>query len=83
MLGFIDGVDLYNKKRTPKAKRPSEKSTLTSKELMYRRFLLFTEFFTAPAPVIICEGKTDNIYILHAIRSLPMVHKRGEEVHSD
>ncbi len=37
---------------------------------MYRRFLLFNEFYAASSPVIVCEGKTDNVYILHAIRSL-------------
>jgi RNA-directed DNA polymerase len=67
MLGFIDGVDLYNKKLNANAKIPPN---LTSKETMYRRFLLYKEFFASPLPVIICEGKTDNIYILHAIRSL-------------
>lgn len=70
MLGFIDGVDLYNKKLMPKVKGSKDQSILTSKESMYRRFLLFKEFYTASTPVIICEGKTDNVYVLHAIRSL-------------
>ncbi len=70
MLGFIDGVDLYNKKLIPKVKGSKDQSSLTSKESMYRRFLLFKEFYTASTPVIICEGKTDNVYVLHAIRSL-------------
>lgn len=70
MLGFIDGVDLYNKTLSSKAKGTRDQSSLTSKESMYRSFLLFKEFYTASTPVIICEGKTDNVYILHAIRSL-------------
>lgn len=70
MLGFIDGVDLYNKKLISKTKGKKDQSSLTSKESIYRRFLLFKEFYVAPTPVIICEGKTDNVYILHAIRSL-------------
>lgn len=69
MLGFIDGVDLYNKKISPLVKGSNNKG-LSSKELMYRRFLMFKEFYTAPAPVMLCEGKTDNIYITQAIRSL-------------
>jgi retron-type reverse transcriptase len=64
MLGFIDGIDLYNRKITQPEQR------LSTKELMYRRFLMFKELYTAPAPVVICEGKTDNVYITHAIRSL-------------
>ena len=31
---------------------------------------MYKEFYAATIPVIICEGKTDNVYILHAIRSL-------------
>lgn len=72
MLGFIHGIDVYNKERTQHrshhehghAKLPR------SKETIYRRFLLFKEFYAAPAPVIICEGKTDNVYLVHAIRRL-------------
>ena len=70
MLGFIDGVDLYNKKLNSKNKDSRDQLSATSKESMYRRFLLFKEFYAAQTPVIICEGKTDNVYILHAIRSL-------------
>ena len=70
MLGFIDGVDLYNKKVIYKSKNSKIQPVLTSKETMYRRFLLFKEFYNAALPTIICEGKTDNVYILHAIRNL-------------
>jgi RNA-directed DNA polymerase len=71
MLGFIDGVDLYNRKLAAGAKwTPS----LVGKETMYRQFLLYKEFYAAPSPVLICEGKTDNIYILHAIRSLVLAY---------
>ena len=61
MLGFIDGVDLYNKKFHADG---------TKKELVYKRFLIFKELYCAPAPVILCEGKTDNVYLTHAIRKL-------------
>jgi RNA-directed DNA polymerase len=65
MLGFIDGVDLYYKKLTK-----NTGSILSSKEHIYRRFLIYRNFFAAQAPVILCEGETDNIYLTHAIRSL-------------
>lgn len=32
--------------------------------------MIYTTFYAAQAPVIICEGETDNIYLTHAIRSL-------------
>lgn len=70
MLGFIDGVDLFNKSLLPKGPGKS----LTSKELMYRRFLLFKEFYAAAAPIVICEGKTDNVYVTHAVRSLAALY---------
>jgi hypothetical protein len=31
---------------------------------------MFKEFYVATMPVIVCEGKTDSIYIKHAIKSL-------------
>lgn len=67
MLGFIDSIDLYNKKNAPASK---DSGRLSSKELIYRQFLIYRDFYTAEAPVIICEGKTDNVYLTHAIRSL-------------
>lgn len=73
MLGFIDQVDMYNRKTTTEklaTKDANSKSSLMTKEAMYRSFLLFKEFFSATTPTLICEGKTDNVYLLHAIRSL-------------
>ena len=67
MLGFIDSIDLYNKKNTTEPKQPSR---FSSKELMYRQFLVYKDFYAAEAPVIICEGETDNVYLTHAIRGL-------------
>ncbi len=66
MLGFIDGVDLLSKSDATTASSKSQES----KESVYRRFLLFKEFYATPAPLIVCEGKTDNVYLAHAIRSL-------------
>lgn len=83
MLGFIDGVDLYSRKLNPKGKVSRDQSSLTSKESMYRRFLLFKEFYAAPAPVIVCEGKTDNVYILHAIRSLAATYPQLATTNTD
>jgi RNA-directed DNA polymerase len=83
MLGFIDGIDLYNKGLEKKTKNPKEKTSLSTKETMYRRFLFFKEFYAAPAPVIICEGKTDNVYLVHAIRSLAAAYPQLASVKPD
>lgn len=70
MLGFIDLVDRYNKERTPELNKSKNTSALASKEQVYKRFLLYKDFYASGKPVIICEGETDNVYILHAIRRL-------------
>lgn len=65
MLGFIDWIDRSNKIRLHENTKE-----ISSKERIYRRFLLYKEFYAAPRPVLICEGKSDSVYITHAIRSL-------------
>jgi retron-type reverse transcriptase len=67
MLGFIDDIDLDHRGHTPGWNPPEKPS---SNELMYLRFLIYMNFFAAELPVVLCEGKTDNIYLTHAIRSL-------------
>jgi len=68
MLGHIYRVDLYNDELPKQTVNPI-KPSINSKENLYRRFLMFKEFYVAPMPVIVCEGKTDSIYIKDAIRS--------------
>jgi RNA-directed DNA polymerase len=31
---------------------------------------MFKDFYSAQRPVIVCEGKTGNVYLLYAIKSL-------------
>jgi RNA-directed DNA polymerase len=66
MLGFIDSIDVYNKTHTTDA-LSDERS---SNEKVYREFLIYSTFYAAQVPVVICEGETDNVYLTHAIRSL-------------
>ena len=68
MLAFIDQVEFYNK--TIHANSFPVWPSSSGRERLYRSFLLFNRFYDAKAPIIICEGKTDNVYIVHAIRSL-------------
>jgi RNA-directed DNA polymerase len=66
MLGFVDSIDVYNKTHTSDGQSKEKSST----EKVYREFLIYSTFYAAQAPVIICEGETDNVYLTHAIRSL-------------
>ena len=83
MLGFIDSVERYNRDISlPSGGKPKDESkktsieankargALTGKDQLYRRFLLYKEFFAPSKPVLVCEGETDNVYLVHAIRSL-------------
>jgi RNA-directed DNA polymerase len=71
MLNFIDSIDRYNTGVSPdKPISKEQHDELSSKESLYRRFILFTEFWAATRPIIMCEGHTDNIYLVHAVRSL-------------
>lgn len=85
MLGFIDGVDLHNQPKLTAAQVGARKKDArpTSKELIYRRFLMFKEFYTAVAPVIVCEGASDNIYLFHAIRALAAKFPQLATIKSD
>ncbi len=76
MLGFIDGIDVFNDDRNPH----DVTDGLEKKENAYRRFLLYSQFYAAPAPVIVCEGDTDNVYLTHAIRSLAAQYPELAEI---
>lgn len=69
MFGFIDWIDLNHKKskETP-AGMPS------SIDKVYRRFLMHRDFWASSLPVILCEGKTDSVYLRGAIRCLAASH---------
>ena len=80
MLGFIDGIDVFNAKlaEAPRGKKrpyrnaapkPPEEE-FSSREAVYRQFLMYTTFYAPLKPVILCEGDTDNVYLRLAIRSL-------------
>jgi len=68
MLSYIDQVDEYNRKlREDNRLEPNDANGRTA---LFRRFLYFDSFFAPNAPIIVCEGKTDNVYLKCAIKSL-------------
>jgi RNA-directed DNA polymerase len=70
MLAFIELVDLYNAQLHGPVSSVELSTTLRSKELPYLQFLVYSQFYEPSAPVVICEGKTDNVYLTHAILAL-------------
>lgn len=74
MLSYIDSVNLYNKEKDltveESKKKTQPKAILSSFEKTYRHFLIYKNFYSASTPTIICEGKTDNIYLKCAMKSL-------------
>jgi RNA-directed DNA polymerase len=80
MLGFVDSIDVFNARlaEAPKGrKRPYRNVTpkppeeeFSSREAVYRQFLMYTTFYAALKPVILCEGDSDNVYLRFAIRRL-------------
>ncbi len=79
MLGFIDSIEFYNKTQTSDS--PSDKKS--SREKVYREFLIYGTFYAASMPVVVCEGETDNVYLTHAIRSLAPEFPALAEVMAD
>jgi RNA-directed DNA polymerase len=78
MLGFIDSVDLHVKRAQKKLD-----GAPSSIQKVYRRFLMHKDFWAASLPTILCEGKTDNVYIRGAIRRLAVAHPNLASINSN
>jgi RNA-directed DNA polymerase len=78
MFGHINAVDVHNSEIVAKdeSRKQQAKDALRSKEKLYRRFLMFKDFYSASVPVIVCEGKTDNVYLQCAIKSLAAIYPK-------
>lgn len=79
-LNFIDQVDFFNRQRKKPAaildhdnnlkKKSNTRKLLNSRERTFSRFLYYKLFYGHDKPTIICEGKTDNVYLKAAIGRL-------------
>ena len=47
---------------------------------LYKKFLYFRHFINPSAPLIMCEGKTDNIYLRSALKALDPAYPQLAEV---
>lgn len=74
MLSYIDQVDLFNEKLAKDNDQEPEHAV--GRSTLFRRFLYFDTFFAAQRPTIVCEGKTDNVYLRCAIKSLAAAYPR-------
>ncbi|MCU8085437.1 retron Ec67 family RNA-directed DNA polymerase/endonuclease [Shewanella sp. SM23] len=83
-LNFIDSVDFYNRINHPEvlsilyAHRNhgyKTRALLSSREKLLSKFLFYKNFYNADKPTILCEGKTDNIYLLSALNILSPDYK--------
>ncbi|WP_282344335.1 retron Ec67 family RNA-directed DNA polymerase/endonuclease [Pseudomonas sp. PS02288] len=71
IFSYIYMVDRFNRDKLIKNNGiRAEDQKLTAIEKTHRDFLFFKFFYSTSLPTIICEGKTDNVYIQCAIRSL-------------
>lgn len=78
-LNFIDQVDHYNRIRQKSPLKPelalknvgsNTKLLLSGREKTFSQFIFYRLFYGNDKPTILCEGKTDNIYIKSAISEL-------------
>jgi RNA-directed DNA polymerase len=78
-LNFIDQIDHYNRMRQKVPLTPeytlnkvgkSTKALLTGREKTFSQFLYYRLFCSNDKPTILCEGKTDNVYLKSAISEL-------------
>lgn len=71
-------------------KRPHDTSKLGNRRFhptaitkLYRNFLFYKHFFSLEMPLIICEGKTDIIYLKCALKQLAQSYKEFVEIKDD
>ena len=69
MLNFVEEIDKHDRAIRQKFRPDMLQKKATARERTYRDFLFFTELYATQRPLLIGEGSTDYVYLLHAIRS--------------
>jgi retron-type reverse transcriptase len=62
------------KSRSDQRNKTEKKDTPTPSSKLYAKFLFYKYFVAPEKPLIVCEGKTDNIYLKYALRHLTAFH---------
>ncbi|MCD9496609.1 retron Ec67 family RNA-directed DNA polymerase/endonuclease [Photobacterium carnosum] len=92
-INFIDSIDFYNRKKHPKKLSIhyqqknhglNTRLLLSGREKLLSKFLFYKNFIGNDKVTILCEGKTDNIYIKSALKTLvnnypKLAEKKAEE----
>lgn len=68
MFSYIDQVDRFGAKLEIDNGR--EETKYLGKLKLFRQFLYYEKFYACSRPILICEGKTDIVYLRCAIKSL-------------
>ncbi len=55
---------------------PEKRKDASAARKLYARFLKYRYFVCLERPLVVCEGKTDNIYLKYAIRNLTGFHPK-------
>jgi RNA-directed DNA polymerase len=79
----IEGMlsHIYHVKRTAEVTAHSNRSVKqTPSAHLYSKLLFYKYFVALQKPLIVCEGKTDNIYLKYAIRHLTNFHPQLGEI---
>ena len=69
MLGFVSHIDRERRKNGTSLSK-DRKTALSSRERIYQRFLFYRHFYSSEVPIILCEGKTDVIYLKFAFNAM-------------
>ncbi|OUS49977.1 Retron-type reverse transcriptase [Shewanella baltica] len=84
-LNFIDSIDYYNRVNYPQNLSIHythrnfgfrTKLLLNGREKILSKFLFYKNFYSSDKPTILCEGKTDNVYLLSALHALSSSFKK-------
>jgi hypothetical protein len=68
MLSYIDHVDQFN--RNLRVENGLEAYPTQGRINLFRRVLYYDKLYALDQPLIVCEGKTDNVYLRCAIKNL-------------
>ena len=70
IFSYIAMVSQHNHDIAMLSGSAKERGGLASIDKVHRDLVFYKDFYANPMPTIICEGKTDNVYLRCAIRSL-------------
>ncbi|MGU9842384.1 retron Ec67 family RNA-directed DNA polymerase/endonuclease [Pseudomonas salmasensis] len=71
LFSFIYMVDQFNREKiVENSNIKIESIRKTSLDIIHGDFLFYKNFYASQLPTIMCEGKTDNVYLTCAMKSL-------------